>query len=220
MIGAAGAANAVETPKQLLAALDGLTRVAFDLDGTLYDTRDFDHPALRNVVDWLARRSARPLDGLLRELQARRDADRHRPRLFDELLADYGLPASWGAECAARFRAYSAAELGDAASLGHELRMLRSRDCRLALVTNGRAPLQRRKLGMLGLEEVFDVCVYCDPDQPSQLKPAAWAWGELSHWRAGLPAAFVGDDPVDAQFALVGHARFVGFAFRNSDYDN
>ncbi len=207
-------------PDQLLSELRELTRIVFDLDGTLYDTRDFEHPALAAVVEWLSRRAGEPLDGLLGALLARRDADRHRPGLFDELLPQHGLPSAWGAECAELFHAYAGTELLDARSLRNELRMLRSRDCRLALVTNGHAPLQQRKLRLLGLEEMFDVCVYCDPAQPDRLKPAAWAWGELLGWRAGLPAGYVGDDPVDAQFALAGDARFVGFAFRNPRHGN
>jgi FMN phosphatase YigB (HAD superfamily) len=205
---------------QLLERLQGLTRVVFDLDGTLYDTRDFEHPALTAVVSWLQQRSGKPLDGLLGALVARRDSDRHRPGLFDELLPKHGLPAAWGAECAVRFHAHSGAELADTASLRSELRSLRERCCRLALVTNGNAELQRRKLRLLQLEEMFDACIYCDPVRPDRLKPATWAWSELQHWRAGLPTGYVGDDPVDEQFALAGHARFVGFNFRNLRYGN
>jgi len=106
---------------QLLDQLHEFRRIVFDLDGTLYDTRDFEHPALAAVVVWLSRRTAKPLDGLLAALLARRDADRHKPGLFDELLPQHGLPAAWGAECAARFHSYAGTELGGARNLGDEL---------------------------------------------------------------------------------------------------
>jgi FMN phosphatase YigB (HAD superfamily) len=210
----------VESHEQLLTQLQGLARVVFDLDGTLYDTRDFEYPALDAIVEWLRQRSAMPLAGLPAALKARRHADRHRPRLFDDLLPTVGLPAEWGAECAARFRSYPATELARAQNLGGALRALRLRGCLLALVTNGRPDLQQRKLQQLGLEGIFDACIYCDPSCPDQLKPAPWAWQQLQRWREGLPSGYVGDDPVDAAFAAAGDARYFEFVFRSSNYGN
>ena len=86
---------------------------------------------------------------------------------------------------------------------------------RLALVSNGYADLQQRKLAQLGLGGTFDVCVFCDPCRPDQLKPAAWAWAALTEWRSDMPTVYVGDDPVDSAFAMAGGARFVRFRFRS-----
>jgi phosphoglycolate phosphatase-like HAD superfamily hydrolase len=204
----------------LLAELCGVSHVVFDLDGTLYDTRDFEGPAIAAVVNWLRECTDKPLDGLQQALQARRVADRHRAGLFDDLLPVYGLPAALGAECAARFHSYPGAELSSARSLRDELNALRSGGRRLALVTNGRAILQQRKLRLLGLETMFDFCIYCDPAEPDQLKPSAWGWNQLRSWRGASPTAYVGDDPVDAQFADVGRAQFVSFAFKDPRYGN
>jgi len=99
--------------------------------------------------------------------------------------------------------------------------MLQSRGCRLALVTNGRAPLQLHKLRLLGLEEMFDVCICLRSCQACTAEACQFGHGnKLRGWRSGLPTGYVGDDPVDAQFALAGHARFIGFTFKNSRYDN
>jgi hypothetical protein len=62
---------------------------------------------------------------------------------------------------------------------------------------------------------MFDICVFCDPRRPDRLKPSAWAWAELTDWRSAMPTVYVGDDPVDFEFALVGGARFVQFCFRS-----
>jgi FMN phosphatase YigB (HAD superfamily) len=204
----------------LVARLRAFPRVVFDLDGTLYDVRDFERPALAAVAAWLRTRSGTCLAGLEQALQRRREADRHRPGLFDEQLQAYGLPAAWGAECAERFHAYPASELRSCDSLRDELGLLRSCGCRLALVTNGRPTLQVRKLQMLGLEELFDERIFCDPSDPGHLKPAPWAWSCLTAWRAAERTAYVGDDPVDAHFATAGHVAFVGFIFRNPQYAN
>lgn len=207
-------------PAQLLAGLHGAARIVFDLDGTLYDTRDFERPALSSVVDWLCVESGRPLHGLSRALWLRRESDRHRAGLFDDLLAEYGLPVSWGAECARRFHDYPGVELERADSLKEQLDALRSDNCRLALVTNGYAQLQKRKLIMLGLVDIFDVCVYCDPRNPDQLKPSTWAWTRLTAWRSTLPTVYVGDDPVDSDFALAGGIRFIPFCFRSRAHED
>jgi len=205
-------------PDRLRVDLEGAVRVVFDLDGTLYDTRDFERPALAAVVKWLRQHSGRPLDGLLEALWLRRETDRHRPGLFDELLAQYGLPVSLGSECALLFHDYPGNELAHSSSLKEQLNGLRAAGTRLALVTNGRPVLQRRKLHWLGLEEMFDSCVCCDPGIPQQLKPSSWAWSQLATWRSGLLTTYVGDDPVDAEFAHQGQARFIGFAFRSPSY--
>lgn len=38
--------NLIADPARLLRELDGAAKIVFDLDGTLYDTRDFERPAL------------------------------------------------------------------------------------------------------------------------------------------------------------------------------
>jgi FMN phosphatase YigB (HAD superfamily) len=211
-------ASALSRPEELLTALEGCPRIAFDLDGTLYDVRDFERPALAAVAEWLRERSARDLPGLAEALWARRERDRHAPGLFDEQLARHGLPAEWGTECRARFHAHSAGELVSAASLGTQLDALKRQGSRLALVSNGPPALQQRKLERLGLVGDFDVHVYCDPAVPGRLKPSGWAWELLASWRGAFETAFVGDDDVDAEFATAGKARFVHFRFRSPAY--
>ncbi|MEO8019651.1 MAG: HAD family hydrolase [Pseudomonadota bacterium] len=195
-------------------------RLVFDLDGTLYDTRDFERPALAAVCEWLRERSGELLQGAEQALWERRETDRHRPGLFDDLLRERGLPREWGAECLRRFHAYPGDELLHSPSLKPLLLTLRARGRALALVTNGRREVQQRKLQALGLSEVFDRAVYCDPARPRELKPSAWAWSELQDWRAGLRAFYVGDDPVDAAFAATGGAGYIPFCFRSEHYDH
>lgn len=200
--------------------LSGDSKLVFDLDGTLYDTRDFERPALASVVRWVRERSGRELPGAEQDLWHRRESDRHRPGLFDDFLRAQGLPAEWGRECAQRFHDYPGDELSASENLRPLLQRLRERGRSLALVTNGRMQLQERKLRLLGLIESFDALVYCDPRRPEELKPSTWAWNRLATWRAGAPATYVGDDPVDAAFATAGGASFVKFCFRSSAHDH
>lgn len=218
MIDGTPPATVLEGPEALLEALAPETRIAFDLDGTLYDTRDFERPALASVVDWLSEKSGRSLSGMARALWSRRESDRHRPGLFDDLLKEFSLPVTWGEECFLRFHSYPGVGLERAASLKEQVTELRSGSRRIALVSNGDPALQRRKLARLDLGDAFDICVYCDPRQPEQLKPSSWAWTQLAEWRSTSPAVYIGDDAVDAAFAAAGGARFVPFRFRSPSY--
>lgn len=212
--------NLIADPARLLRELDGAAKIVFDLDGTLYDTRDFERPALASVARRLREFSGQPLETLHQDLWQRRESNRHNPRLFDEVLAEYKLPAAWRSECVQLFRDYAGTELSSAQSLAAELRQLRERGTRLALVSNGHTPIQERKLRMLALSELFDVSIFCDPRVPDRLKPSAWAWSQLIQWQAGEQCVHVGDDPVDAGFASAGGARYVPFNFRSSSYEN
>lgn len=200
--------------------LAGVANLVFDLDGTLYDTRDFERPALAAVARWLRARSGLDLIGATEALWRRRESARHRPGLFQDLLREYGLPAEWGAECAQLFHQYPGDELKDSSSLKEVLTSFRSRQQRLALVSNGRVELQERKLRLLGLNELFDVMIFCDPGRPQELKPSLWAWQRLSSWLGNTSAIYIGDDPVDAAFAAAGGVRFVQFCFRSGSYED
>jgi FMN phosphatase YigB (HAD superfamily) len=214
--GARAALN--ESLRRLSEELDGIESIAFDLDGTLYDTRDFERPALNAVAQWLRMKSGKPLRNLATELCNRRERNRHRAGLFDELLLEHQLPLDWGAECLRRFHGHSARELADAASLKDYLLSLRAAGRRLAMVSNGPEALQTRKIDCLGLVGIFDVCIYCVPEFPERQKPSPWAWSQLTGWRGAGPATYVGDDPVDEQFARAGNAGFVPFRFRSPTY--
>ena len=65
--------------ERLMCELSGAGRIVFDLDGTLYDTRDFERPALAAVADWLRDRSGRDLKGLTRSLWFSRGSVRQSP---------------------------------------------------------------------------------------------------------------------------------------------
>ncbi len=208
----------ITQPDALMQELGRESRIVFDLDGTLYDTRDFERPALEAVVAWLRKKSGRPLECMTKSLWFRRERDRHRPGLFDDWLREQRLPVTWGAECQRRFHAHPGTELETAGSLKARLATLHTGDRRLGLVSNGNPELQQRKLTRLGMADIFDIRIFCDPKLPERLKPSPWAWTQLAKWRGAQPAVYVGDDPVDAEFAAAGAVRFVPFKFRSPSY--
>lgn len=193
-------------------------RVVCDLDGTLYDVRDFERPALSAVAAMLRTRSGLDLSGIETAMWTMRETDRHGSRLFDNTLAAYGLPVEWVKSCIDCLRGHGVEGLRNVPSLGPILSRLRDHGHRLALVSNGRPELQARKLAALGLAELFDHCIYCHPDRSEELKPNPWAWQALENWRSEEETVYVGDDAVDEAFARNGIADYLHFSFRNPVY--
>ena len=153
------------------------------------------------------------------ELWRGREADRHGRSLFDDFPPAHGLPPEWARERARLFRDYDGAALARSESrAGPQLLGLRESGSALALVSNGRAEVQMRKLRMLRVADLFEKVVFCEPEQPWQLKPSVWAWQELAQWRAGRRCSYVGDDPVDLEFAAAAGVPFHRFSFRSSSY--
>ncbi len=206
--------------KYLVSKLYSYPRVAFDLDGTLYDARDFERAALTSVSDWLQKKSGRNLDTLQDILIERRENNRKDRRLFDNVLIEFGLPIAWKYECINHFLCYEGDELARSESLKSELLELRKAGCRIALVSNGHALTQIKKIQKLNLDNVFDQCVFCDPKMAYQLKPSSWAWSQLAAWRGNNKCIFIGDDPVDEEFAKSGNSDFISFSFKSSKYDH
>ncbi len=206
-------------PAALLATLAGRSHVVLDMDGTLYDERDWIVPALDAVVAALRARSGLPLPGLTARLWRRRRANRHAHDLFDRALTDEALPVAWARDCVSIFRSQPPTLLAHAPSLAPVLRALRDGGTRLALVSNGDPDRQAAKLAALGVAELFDAVVFCDPRADGHLKPSPWAWTRMPQFHAAPDVVHVGDDPVDEGFAAAGGAAFVGFAFCNPDRD-
>jgi len=223
--------NAFEL-ETLTSRLSAYHRVVFDLDGTLYDMRDYERPALAEVAHALRARSGQQLSGLEAALWSARESDRHAPGLFNKTLEAFGLPSDWVADCVRIFRNHDAASLAVSPSLkpvllalrdsgvGHGAGIGEGLGLKLALVSNGRPEVQSRKLQHLQLTDMFTQQVFCHPDHAYELKPSDWAWQQLAHWRAGAKTVYVGDDDVDAAFAQSGHADFIHFTFRNPVHAN
>jgi FMN phosphatase YigB (HAD superfamily) len=205
-------------PAQLVSLLAPFPCVVFDLDGTVYDVRDFERPALRGIAEWLRGHSGMELAHAEQELWRVREADRHGRSLFDDFLRSHGLPPEWAPECVRLFRDYDGAALAQSESLRPQLLGLRESGSALALVSNGRSEIQMRKLRMLRVADLFEKVVFCEPERPWRLKPSVWAWQELAPWRAGRRCSYVGDDPVDLEFAAAAAVPFHCFRFRSPSY--
>ena len=204
----------------LFSRLSNYPRVVFDLDGTLYDVRDYERPALNEIAKMLRNKSGLPLDGLEMIFWKNRESDRHNRKLFDSVLFKYKLPKHWIHDCIECWRNSSVEPLRTCPSLVNILLELRAIGIELSLVSNGDPLIQDKKIQALGMGNLFYKKIYCDPRIQECLKPEVWGWSMLEEWRMRYPTVYIGDDPIDEKFAFAGNADFISFTFKNESYEN
>jgi putative hydrolase of the HAD superfamily len=174
----------------------GLALVAFDLDNTLYDEGLWFAAALPPIAAYLAARSGRPEPEIQAFLCATlRAKGRHYNRLFDDALREVGLPRDPHlAEILAIFREAPTA-LEPFPAMRELLRDLAER-YRLGLITSGQAPVQARKLELLGIRPLFASVIFSSTLPEN--KPGRMPFERLLAAVGVEPAraAYVGDNPL------------------------
>jgi putative hydrolase of the HAD superfamily len=168
--------------------------LVFDLDDTLYVEADFVHSGFRAVDDWL--RSERGIDGFLACATGLFAAGR-RKRIFDETLLLLKLPTDTAlvADMLAVYRGHS-----PGITLPSESESVldwASTRFHLALVTDGYAGVQRKKLAALGVDRWVQCCVVTDELGRDQWKPHPAGFERVMARFPGLREGYVyvGDNP-------------------------
>lgn len=168
--------------------------LVLDLDDTLYPERDYVRSGFRAVDGWL--REQRGREGFFAETWALFEAGR-RGSIFDEAMEKLGVPeaAALVPQLVDVYRAHDPeiALFPDAVAL---LDWAAGRHA-LAIVTDGYAAVQRRKLRALGLDRRFREIVVTDELGRGCWKPHPAAFERVMRRFGGAPDSFlyVGDNP-------------------------
>lgn len=174
----------------------GLELVAFDLDNTLYDEGHWYEAALPPVARYLAAQSGRPASEIQAFLRTTlRAKGRHYNRLFDDALREVGLPRDPHlGEVLTIFREAPTA-LEPFPAMRDLLAELAGR-YRLGLITSGQAPVQARKLELLGIRPLFASVIFSSTLPEN--KPGRMPFERLLETVGIEPAraAYVGDNPL------------------------
>lgn len=186
------------------------TRVIFDFDNTLIDSR-IDFTTLRQqLVDRMAGAGiAAPRDELLRlpiaEIVARAEAT---------------IPVIAG-ELWATIERFEEDGMQDAAVMPHApevLAALRAEGHTLAILTNNARPATTRMLTHHGLHSFFDLTVTRD-DVPAMKPDPAGVRFILSRTPPGASVILVGDSWIDGRAAIDAGIRFIGFGDRRTEVE-
>jgi putative hydrolase of the HAD superfamily len=168
--------------------------VLFDLDDTLYRERRFALSGFAAVAGAAAEESGIPASDLFRALQ-RTLRTGARAEALQRLCSTFRLPAERVEVLLDVFRTHEP-RLRLPARSARTLAALRS-DWRMAIVTNGPASIQRRKVRALGLAARVDAVVYASECGTGEGKPAPEPFAAAAR-KLGVPpdrCVFVGDHP-------------------------
>jgi len=168
--------------------------VLFDLDDTLYLERDYVHGAFLRVADEvesLGFRAACALDSYFMSVWDHEGRD----RVLDKAADRLGFPAEWVPRLVDAFRDHD-----PDIRLFPEVRTVIERlraDYRLALITDGHAKVQRRKIRKLELDSMIDCIIIADDYGRSHWKPDPLPFATACSKLGVSPgeAVMVGDNP-------------------------
>ena len=170
--------------------------VLFDLDDTLYDEKEFVRSGFRAVTEYLARRTSRKPQ----TIQARLDEilqQQGRGKVFNTLLKEFDLNREVNVLLLLFvYRSHMPAIRLDEQCLPC-FEFLRRAGCKLGIVTDGMASVQRRKIDTLALEKHVDVVLCTDELGAEHWKPSTIPFNvalELLEVPAA-EAVYVGDNP-------------------------
>lgn len=170
--------------------------VFFDLDGTLYDDRQYDFGAYGLIAQ------AFPGEPDLRSrlLELKQQRGRQYLHLFDEICRERALPIAAAGQMLAIYRGFEPVHLELDPPMARLLRQLDRQQ--LFLVTNGRPVTQAKKIKALALSGRFQAIYICDA-VTWPLKPDIAAYEHAKRTFGFERAVMVGDSrAIDQGFAL------------------
>lgn len=174
--------------------------ILLDMDDTLYDERDYVLSGFRVVAEAISRASGEMADNIIADLVE--TLERYgRGHVFDVVVPRY-LPNSSEALITDLVTVYRehVPTIELYAGVRELLAELR-RSFKLAVVTDGAAGMQRRKVAALGLESMVDSVVYCWEEQAPKPATAGFAVALSSLGILPSEAVILGDNPAHDMLA-------------------
>jgi putative hydrolase of the HAD superfamily len=168
--------------------------VVFDLDNTLYDSSQYISGAFNVVADHVARKNSiqqRKVYSALVKVWKKKTSIY--PSIFEDALKPFGLSCNIR-NLVKLFNDYSGA-IAPYPDAIPTLTELKANRIKLALVTDGNVPRQKRKIRLLAIGEFLDAVVFTDE---MAAKPSPFPFIEVLkrvHKRS-VNSIYVGDNPV------------------------
>lgn len=140
--------------------------VVFDLDGTLYDVKQYFGGAFGEISAYISKKYGSSQQDVFQSLvQLWQEKTSMYPRLFDDLIALLHLGQGELENLVSIFNGHTT-KLEPYPDVIPTLKRLQGEKYKLGLITDGNVRRQQRKLQMLDLEHYFDTIVYAREVEP------------------------------------------------------
>ena len=166
--------------------------IFFDLDNTLYDSKQYFHNSFRQISSRLATNMSlneREVFAKLKSTWEKRTS--MYPSLFDEALSDYEIDVNqivrWFNSCEVKLKPYD--------GVIECLEYFKSKKFKMGIVTDGNKSRQLRKLKALKLLPFFTHVVYTDDFKPKPSREPFYEIMSLFNC-IGAESIYVGDNPL------------------------
>lgn len=168
--------------------------IIFDLDNTLYDSREFFVGSFQIVTNYISDKYNISKDEMTYTLiQLLNEQTSMYSHMFDDLIKIHNIPLK---ELHPMIRLFndSSVDISPYADTIPTLKKIKERDLKIGLVTDGDVSRQRRKLKLLKINEYFDVAVFTKESKP---KPShiPFEQAALSLGLKPQDCVYVGDNP-------------------------
>jgi putative hydrolase of the HAD superfamily len=176
--------------------------IMFDMDNTLYDGREYILGAFKDISKFLAERFPTLKDEFYSALVDEfNEKGSSYPCLFDNIMKKFGLYDTELVKQIVTIFHLASPELKlyDGA---RDVLLRLKQQYTLALITNGNAEMQKRKVRLLGISDLFNEEIYAQADSKAE-KPSIIPYKESLRRLNAAPseAVYVGDNP---------HTDFIG----------
>ncbi|MBQ4068857.1 MAG: HAD-IA family hydrolase [Lachnospiraceae bacterium] len=174
--------------------MNNIKCVIFDLDDTLYSEMEYVKQAFMNVAVYLSEKYNISSEILYDKMQELLDKN-GRGKIFNDIIEEYNIQES-PKELVKIYRA-TMPELklyGDARQC---IKMLKNKNIKLAIITDGCSQVQHNKIKGLGIEDIMD-CIIVTDDYENAAKPSTIPYNmvmEMLSINDPMACIYIGDNP-------------------------
>ena len=190
--------------------------IIFDLDNTIYDFRDYDYGAIKEVYQFLKIKIDK--SDIIRFINYRQKK-LFKKNLIDKHLEKINIKKNLIKKSISIFKNHNCKYINKKNSLRPLIKKLKNNRKKLFIISNGEEKKQNKKINKLKIKRYFEQIIICPPIE-KRLKPHKFGFQKILRKKMNLEDfVMVGDSEIDKKFAKNCKIKFIKFKISSKNYD-